>query len=479
MKCPKCGVDIPNGSLYCEQCGEDIHIVPDFEPEVEFNIEQTLNGIVEELSESTEEPMSEAIDVSHVDDWDHEFHGKKVGVLGWIVGAIVICLVLFTGFYVYQNSSAAYQERKASKAIANAKPDKAIEAFSRALELNDNDIETLFDLADVYFQLNNKAEYEKILKEITLDERATLEQLERAWSKLITIYKAQEDYQAISDMLLASNNDKIIQIFQSYVAKEPEFSIQEGYYTSIQPLKLAGFGSGKIYYTLDGSVPTKSSEQYTAPIILESGDYWVTAFYVNEYGVASKTVMKEYHIEIDNIPAPDINLIGGEYSRPAYIEVLSDTEDVYYTTDGTTPSYSSSLYTGPIIMPLGQSVFKFAKIENGVVGDVETKNYNLILKTKLTPEKAVDKVIEYAIRVEKIYDEAGYIDESGARYVYEYQYVANINDIDDFYVYAEVYQDLDGGGAKTGSYFAVSVYTGKLFKLLVDENNNYTLEEIE
>ena len=39
------------GHLYCEKCGEDIHIVPDFEPELERNMEQTIHTILEELGE--------------------------------------------------------------------------------------------------------------------------------------------------------------------------------------------------------------------------------------------------------------------------------------------------------------------------------------------------------------------------------------------------------------------------------------------
>lgn len=479
MKCPKCGADIPNGSLYCEQCGEDIHIVPDFEPEVEFNIEQTLNGIVEEISESTEAPLPDEQESIPEDDWDHEFKEKRVGIPTLIGICLLAAMVLCVGFLIYQNNSVTYQVQKATKALANAQYEKSIEAFSRALELEDNDVEILFSLAEVYFQMNDKVEYEKLLTEITQDERATFEQLERAWGKLIAIYKAQEDYQTISDMLLASNNDKIIQSFQSYVAKEPEFSIQEGYYTSIQPLKLTAFGSGKIYYTLDGSIPNKSSEPYTAPIILEAGDYWVTAYYVNDYGVASNPVRKEYHIEIDTIAAPEINLIGGEYNYPMNIEVVGDSEDVYYTTDGTTPSYSSNVYKGPIPMPIGQSTFQFAKIENGVVGEVTTKSYNLVLKAKYTPQQAIDKVVQYAIRIEKIFDEGGFIDESGTKYIYEYQYVTNINEVDDFYVCAEIYQDADGNTTKTGSYFAVNIYNGELYKLHIDEQKNYTLEEIE
>ena len=49
MKCPNCGAEMEEGKLYCEHCGEDIHIVPDFEPEVEYNMEQTLSDIAKEM----------------------------------------------------------------------------------------------------------------------------------------------------------------------------------------------------------------------------------------------------------------------------------------------------------------------------------------------------------------------------------------------------------------------------------------------
>ena len=58
MKCPNCGAEMEEGKLYCEHCGEDIHIVPDFEPEVEYNMEQTLSDIAKEMEpESAEEGL--------------------------------------------------------------------------------------------------------------------------------------------------------------------------------------------------------------------------------------------------------------------------------------------------------------------------------------------------------------------------------------------------------------------------------------
>ena len=45
MKCHNCGADIPDGHLYCDKCGAEINIVPEFEPEVENEIDTTLSSI--------------------------------------------------------------------------------------------------------------------------------------------------------------------------------------------------------------------------------------------------------------------------------------------------------------------------------------------------------------------------------------------------------------------------------------------------
>ena len=42
MKCPNCGAEMKEGTLYCEHCGEDIHIVPELEPEKENKKEQEI-----------------------------------------------------------------------------------------------------------------------------------------------------------------------------------------------------------------------------------------------------------------------------------------------------------------------------------------------------------------------------------------------------------------------------------------------------
>ena len=478
MKCPNCGEEMADGTLYCEHCGEDIHIVPDFEPELEQNIQQIISGIMEEL----EVPPQEAPDggVPPVPPVEEKQPAKKR--LGkWLLLLIPAILVFGAavgmGIWVYLYNSQEYQVEKAEQCVISAEYDKAIAHYNRALELDEDNIELQFSLAEVYFLKNNKIEYEYLLREIARNDNATTEQLDRAYGKLIAIYRARGDYKTINELILGSGNEQMISTYQNYIANPPEFSVIEGDYTSIQPLKLTAMGSGKIYYTLDGSDPDENSEQYTMPIILEKGQYVVKAVFVNDNGVVSEIAQSTYFIDYDDVPAPEISIVSGEYYAPAYIEVLnlSEDEEIYYTTDGSTPTYSSNKYTDPIPMPLGTSHYMFARIVDGVTGDVAERNYVLRLNTENTPQIGADAVREYVLAIGRIYDWEGYFDDSGAKYVYEYLYVANINGAGDFFVIAEVQRETDGKQARTGNFYAVNVYDLTIFRLQRDERNNFVL----
>lgn len=482
MKCPNCGEEMADGTLYCEHCGEDIHIVPDFEPELEQNIQQIINGIMDEL----EEPLlEENRDESLVTLPDMMGQTETKKWFKWLIpislAALVLGAAVGMGVWVYQYNSEEYQVAKAVQCVASEDYDNAIAHYNRALELDEDNIELQFSLAEVYFLKNNKIEYEYLLREITRSENATTEQLDRAYGRLIAIYRAREDYQTINELILGSRNKELISIYQNYIANPPEFSVIEGDYTSIQPLKLTAMGTGSIYYTLDGSDPDENSTLYTMPIILENGNYVVKAIFINENGIVSEIVRKEYFIDYDVIPAPEISIVSGEYNLPQYIEVLNvdSEEEVYYTTDGTDPTYSSNMYTAPIPMPLGASHYKFARIVDGVVGEVAERRYELRLNTEYTPEQAVEAVQEYALSTGRIIDGAGHFDETGAIYVYEYLYVLNINKVSDYFVITEVLRSEDGSQVRTGNFYAVDIYSCTRFRLQQETGRNDELTPLD
>lgn len=60
MKCPKCGYEWTEGHLYCDNCGEEFRIVPDFEPEIEKEMNETLSTLLVELAQEEMPKLEEA-----------------------------------------------------------------------------------------------------------------------------------------------------------------------------------------------------------------------------------------------------------------------------------------------------------------------------------------------------------------------------------------------------------------------------------
>ena len=473
MKCPNCGADMKDGLLYCEACGEDIHIVPDFEPELELNMKQSLEHIAKDVVHEGLEP--ETTDDSGQN--DTKIRSAVRPVIGWVGMILLAGLLIAGGIRIYQHYSVGYQAEQAKRAVASGKYDKAIRFYTRAIELDELDVDLKLDLAEVYFQKNDKENYESWLRIIAVDPNADREQLESVYGKLIAIYRAKEDYQTINDMLLACTNDSIRTAYQSYLAEAPQFSVPAGDYDEVKALKLTITGKGNIYYTLDGKTPDADKLLYTTPILLENGSYVIKAIYINENGVSSDVAEARYRISVTELEEPELSVDSGEYDEPMYISVLNDQGNVYYTTDGSVPDMESALYTEPIPMPLGHSNFKFARLEYGRASAVVDRDFDLDVHASVLPEEAVKMVHLNAYTSGKIYDDAGHFDDSPAYYQYQYLHLANIGESIVSYVIAEVFVDPDGMAARTGNYFAVDVYTGDLYRLRLAEGKYQIIDE--
>ncbi|MBR1478029.1 MAG: chitobiase/beta-hexosaminidase C-terminal domain-containing protein [Lachnospiraceae bacterium] len=478
MKCPNCGYEIPEGALLCENCGGEIKMVPEFEPEIEDTYRETIKNITDEITDND-------FSSTEADAKSPEAVRPKKDYFRFIIagGIFLIILIPIITLLYRRNFSAEYQISRGMEYEEEGDYNKAIGWYNKALILEPENADVMARLAQVYFEENNKTEYEYLLREIIDCPSATDEQVESAYGKLIAVYRARDDYKGINELLLSSGSQSIIAQYQGYIATEPEFSVNEGYYTSIQPLKISAYGDGDIYYTMDGTDPNTDSTKYTSPILLENGDYVIKAYFVNVNGITSNIVTKEYHISIDELEPPKVDPLSGAFTSPTKISVIDTLEEagegesnIYYTTDGSIPTESSMRYTAPINMPLGESEFKFIVIEYGLKSPVETREYSLKLDAKVSVSEAENNVITYMLALGKIRDMSGAADDNGNFLNYAFQFVTTIGDEGSYYVVAELLRDSEGKSTRTGSMYAVNTETGEMWKYILAEDDEILSE---
>ncbi len=483
MNCPKCGAKMESGKLYCQICGEEIKIVPDFEPEIENSLHEILTNVADDMAAEMSGKEEYFEETSFKQEEEEQKNKDKFSyrvLTGIGIGFVVLVLLLAIAgsFLRLHYFSFEYQMNKAHNFIEQEKYAQAITCYSRALELDSQSSLAKYYLAEAYME-SGDVDYALLLfKEVAASEGGAEERM-NACQTVVDIYSGLGDYQAISDFLLDIGDNDITNSFQKFKAKEPEFSYEEGTYEVVLPLKLTSNTAGTIYYTMDGTAPDADDEVYNTPIFLENGDYVIKAYFVNEYGVASNVVEKNYHIDVSIPFAPEVSAYSGDYSVPTLITVeVPEDSRVYYTTDGSEPTGDSNEYREPIHMPLGKSRFKFVTYNaEGIAGESVTREYNLTLDTEVHVSDAEAIINQGMLESGKIYDLSGLSYEIFGKYLYRFQYVTNDLHVGDVYIIAEIYEDTEGIQTRTGALYGVGVYDGKRYRISLGENRQYVFQE--
>ncbi len=469
MKCIKCGGEIAEGSLYCEKCGEDVHIVPEYDSD-EFNLGQAIRSFFQEDddTEGTYEDVASGALARNL----KKRIGAGVLILAFLSVIVVLIFSLITNTYDYQLN-------RAYEAFENNDFDTAEASCMQAIERKTYATEAHILLADVFYACKDFASYEQKLLSLADDPLYMEEDGESVYSRLISFYKEQNRLVDIALLLNQCKYEHIKECFSAYVVEAPAVDLIQGTYHGVQVVRLEAAEGNIIYYTLDGSQPGAESTVYNVPIVLENGTHEIRTICVNEQGVPSLTVSYRYDIKVDKLLAPTVFPVSGTYHEPQLIEIDGNTDNIYYTTDGSDPDLSAQLYAGPIPVPLGNSKYKFARIEEDNYSEVVTRKYKLELRDAISVAEAEEIVIRHMMQISKIKNPEGYVDESGARLIYQYKYVISLTDKGSFYIINESFADINGSVQPTGDSYAVDIYGGKLYGLYQDMYFNYELVEIE
>lgn len=479
MICPKCGHELKEGNMYCEICGEEIQIVPDFEPEIENSISDALSDVADQIDpnrknetkEKTEHIhfLTDTVDISN--DVVILPKGLLIKTLG-IVVAIIAVAIIAIGMLLYRENSYSYQLRRGDEELAKGMYSDAIDFYQDAYRLDKTNMEALKRIASVYENYENLDKAEEMYLRI-IEASGDMTSVEA----LINLYVNDKKYTDAFDILEQYGDDNLLSKYEKYISPDPVFSVEEGEYEDITELELLAKSTGNIYYTLDGSEPGSDSTLYEKPIILRNGKYHINAIFVNEYDICSSIVSKEYSI-ISNVPEPPIvNLASGSYDVPQLIRITVPlNSNVYYTTDGSDPGLNSAIYTEPISIPLGDSVYKFIAVNSdGVSSDIAEVKYSLSVDTNISQEQAIDLVRNRQFEIGRVITADGDVAGSEGKYMYAYselRYVQNRT----LYLISEYYQE---GTIRmvTGNVFAVDVFDGHIYQAVAASNNTYSLVE--
>lgn len=312
MRCSYCGSELRERKLYCDNCGKEVQIVPDYN---EFEEDYLNNVLLDDEASEDEEVLAMSDEEIHrreekskrtrkQREIERQKELKKKKIL-MIVS--IVALVIFVGLIIFfvvkittdnqHDTSYAYQLEQGKIAEKKNDVSSAINYYEKASSIDKEDIVVRYLLANLYMK---QKDYNKVI--VVCSEILSLSNNEyQAYEYLLEAYEGNSDFKAIKDLAAkAPSDDSILNLFSKYIVVAPTPNFAEGSYDNFMDLELSAGDGAKIYYTDNGEDPTGSSGiLYTKPISFsETGTFKIRAVSVNEKGIYSDIVVLTYVIDL-------------------------------------------------------------------------------------------------------------------------------------------------------------------------------------
>lgn len=432
MECRYCGYEIPEGELYCGNCGKEVYAVPDYNPLEDMLSAQIKVGVSGKESADTDYLYDLSDDIKSV-----ASSGRRTGRMGdtarrrgntevgrntarqnmtgrntvgrntagrnttgrmmsererrrrqaeirraelkrkrrnlLLVMAVIIFAIVAGCAFLYQNSYTGIVNH-GYKSIERREYKGAEADFTRAMEKDRKKPDAYVGLSKAYIAQDDLSGAEAVFA-AAVDGQPENTGLYEAF---ISFYLDTEQEMSIP-ALLDDAEDSVRKELADYIVPEPQFDLDDGQvFEDVQQIELSS-EEGAIYYTTDGSDPTTDSAKYEGPIQLGEGENIIKAIAVDKRGIPSITVERDYVVEFPIENAPAVSPSTGHYDAAQTIEVkVPEGYVAYYTTNGVDPTTASTKYIGPVDMPEGETLFKVVLVNGGGrLSGITTRNYTL------------------------------------------------------------------------------------------------------
>lgn len=361
------------------------------------------------------------------DDGNHKDGSTAKRVI--IIVAVVLIAVAAIGVGAYFAVTAAFNRTKDNYGYYNTlgyefydKRDyeSAITNFEKALTYDEgkSDSEANINMMLYLYECYKAAGYEDKSEAIL---RSVLEldfDNKNAYYNLEMIYAGKNDYEKLyklyEDAVETGNPDVVI-LFNKYTADKPAATPEGGDFSDDLKVFLTAPDDYKIYYTVDGTDPKKSSTAKIFSDRIEAGNGTTTIkFYsVNKYGFESDVMTEEYNVSYDGPAVPKILPQETTFSQSSKVLVtisnIQQGAKAYYTLDGNMPNeYSTEYDKTPIELPAGTTILTVLVVDEHGMTSTASRTYNVQYVSKYTQREAETFIWE-ALMAAKIIDKEHYL----------------------------------------------------------------------
>lgn len=395
------------------------------------------------------------------------------GVGAGVAVVIIIIIIVAVSLNKKSKQNYDYYYNTGMKLYEEGNYGDASSYLSKASKENEGkkNLNLKYTLYRCYESSGNEDEAVNVLKDILSYD----ENYEDAVKALADIYYKREDADNLTNLIRKYQDGKCKDAVKNYIVSEPVPSKESGSYDDDVELKFTCASGCVVYYTTDGKEPDSKSILYDGTgIKLETGTTKIKAVAVNSMGVYSSVADFEYVIEYGAPAAPDVSPASGKYSAGEKVKInnIPDKCKAYYTTDGTTPTASSTEYTGEFDMPAGNTVIAFVIInDHEQSSSVVKRNYNVEVKNTYTYSQAESQLKNVLISKKVLKSDSVASDGSGVNFVYiSKTKVGNIE------MYIIRYDVIKGGSTTTAGLYGVDTSSGKVYTVTGTEGS-YSAKE--
>ena len=170
-------------------------------------------------------------------------------------------------------------------------------------------------------------------------------------------------------------------------AATPMFSPVAGTYTSAQMVTISDTSAGAtIYYTTDGSMPTTASTKFTSPISVSSTETINAIATANGFNTSAEASAL-FTINLPAAATPTFSPAAGTYTSVQTVTISDTTAGatIYYTTDGSMPTTSSTKFTTAITVSSTETINAIATASGYNTSAEATGLFTINLPAAATP----------------------------------------------------------------------------------------------